>query len=376
MGEGILSGIKIIDITRVLAGPYCTMILSDLGADVIKIEKPGSGDESRYYAPMNSYESGYFLSVNRNKKSVCLDLKNSKDREKLYRLVQDSDVLIHNYPAKTAEELGLGYNNIKSINDSIVYLSITGYGNTGPKSNLPGYDLIIQAISGINSITGTDNEHITRIPNSTTDLYGGFMSAILILASLLNREKRGKKSSRNIDLSLFETALYTLPHIFAGYSFTGQNPQPAGFINAYIAPYSKFDTADLPIVIACANDSQWKKLCNVLNIENAQNDPRFATTSNRVRNVENLTEIIEEKLKTNASVYWIEKMTSAGIPAGRINRISDVLQDEQVKARNSILKRTVRGMNMYFPSFPAFVDGIRPEFYRDDAPELCTKSKS
>ena len=374
MQSNFLSGITVVDVTRVLAGPYCTMMLADLGADVIKIEEPNRGDETRSYAPTKDGESAYYLSINRNKKSFCLDLKSEEGREKLYDIVSRADIFIHNYPQKTSRKLGIDFDTIRKKNNKIIYLSITGYGNTGPKAHLPGYDIITQAISGLVGINGTDMDHLARIPNSTTDLYGGFISAIMILSSLFKSRNDGLNEPIELDVSLLEATLYTMPHLFGIYSFNEVDPSPIGFENYFIEPYTRFETADDPIIIAVANDSQWRKLCSLMGLELLLEDERFRGNDNRVTNFSELRDILNNVFVKKPSAHWVDGLTEAGVPVGKINRLSDVLKDDQVRYRHSVLKREVRGKTMYFPAFPVYVNGSRPDFFRNDPPELCDES--
>jgi len=329
-----LNNLKIIDLSRVLAGPYCTMILADLGADVLKIEIPDKGDDSRQFGPFIKNESAYFMSLNRNKKSLTLNLKTKEGKDIFKELIKDADVVVENFRPGTMEKLGLDYETIKIINPEIIYASSTGFGQTGPYSKRPAYDGVIQAMGGIMSITGQQDGEPTRVGPSIGDIFSGVFTAIGILAALSKRNETGEGSF--VDVSMLDCQVGILENAIARYYATGKSPKPAGNKHSSIVPFEPFDTLDGEIVIAAGNDSLWEKLCIVIGKEELIDDERFKTNLNRNENYEELKPIISNEIKKKTTNEWNEILVDKGVPCGPINNIEMVVNDEQVNARNMI----------------------------------------
>lgn len=329
--SGALSGIKVIDMTRVLAGPYCTMILGDLGADVIKVESP-KGDDTRHWGPpFQKGVSAYYLCANRNKKSITVDLKSAKGISQIKQLVKDADVLIHNFKTGTMEKFGLDYPTITEINDKIVYCSITGFGETGPYKNLPGYDFIIQGMSGLMSVTGTEDSGPQKLGIAITDVITGLYAAISIQAALIERSQ--SNLGQKIDLSLYDSAVSTLINIGSNYLMSGEIPTRLGNSHANIVPYQTFKTKDGEMVIAVGNDNQFKRLCTILQLDSLADDTRFATNPKRVENRDALIPLLQEQFFKNTTAYWKQLCDEENIPSGPIQNLKEVYEDPQLRER-------------------------------------------
>ena len=331
-----LSGIRVLDLSRVLAGPYCTMVLGDLGAEIVKVEQPGIGDDSRAFGPFIEKESAYFMSLNRGKKSITLNLKDEKDREIFIELVKKSDVLVENYRPGTMEKLGFGYEELKKINPQLIYSAISGFGHSGPYSKRPAYDMIVQAMGGLMSITGQPNQAPVRVGTSIGDITAGIFGAIGILAAVNARYETGK--GQKVDVSMFDCQLAILENATARYLLTGDVPQPMGSRHPSIAPFEAYPTKDYYIIISAGNDALWEKLCGVLGTPEYVTDPRFATNAARVENVEALYKIIHENIVTKTTAEWMETLDKAGLPVGPINTIDKVVSDPQIIARDMIVE--------------------------------------
>lgn len=331
-----LSGIRVLDLSRVLAGPYCTMVLGDLGAEIVKVEQPGTGDDSRAFGPFVKKESAYFMSLNRGKKSITLNLKDEKDREIFIELVKKSDVLVENYRPGTMEKLGFGYEDLKKINPQLIYSAISGFGHSGPYSKRPAYDMIVQAMGGLMSITGQPNQSPVRVGTSIGDITAGIFGAIGILAAINARHETGK--GQKVDVSMFDCQLAILENATARYLLTGAVPQPMGSRHPSIAPFEAYPTKDYYIIISAGNDALWEKLCGVLGTPEYVTDPRFATNAARVENVEELYKIIHEISVTKTTAEWMETLDKAGLPVGPINTIDKVVADPQIIARDMIVE--------------------------------------
>jgi len=329
-----LNNLKVVDLSRVLAGPYCTMILADLGADVLKIEIPEKGDDSRQFGPYVKDESAYFMSLNRNKKSLTLNLKTKEGKDIFKKLIKDADVVVENFRPGTMEKLELDYETIKKINPEIIYASSTGFGQTGPYSKRPAYDGVIQAMGGIMSITGQQNGEPTRVGPSIGDIFSGVFTAIGILSALNKRNETGLGSF--VDVSMLDCQVAILENAIARYQATGNSPKPAGNKHTSIVPFEPFDTLDGEIVIAAGNDNLWKKLCKVIGKEELISDEKFKTNPKRNENYEELKPIISNEIKKKTTKEWNEILIDVGVPCGPINDIKMVVNDEQVNARNMI----------------------------------------
>lgn len=361
-----LSGMTILDASRVLAGPFCTMLLSDLGAKVIKVEDPVKGDETRKYQPVVGNESSYFLSVNRNKEAVFLNLADDKGRENLYSLVKKSDVFLHNFLPHVEKKLGVTYKEIKSVNDRILYVTISGYGRNGKKSELPGYDILMQGESGLLSVTGKDEENLARVGNSTVDIYAGYLCAATILSYMLSNSRHKKWKSVKLDIPLIGSAFYSMPYLFGSYAATGRNPVPFGTAHPGIVPYQLFKTADGRIMIAVANNNHWEKFCKVVHREDLLKVEKFISNEMRVRNREILVPLLEAIVEKKSTREWLRLFRKNSIPASPINRISDVLKDSELT--KFVDKRRIRGKKMLFPKLPV-TDGDKMIYsYGEDPP--------
>ncbi|WP_339229173.1 CoA transferase [Oceanobacillus sp. FSL K6-2867] len=329
---GALSNIKILDLSRVLAGPYCSMILGDLGAEVIKVEAPGGSDETRGWGPpFQNDVSAYYLCANRNKKSITIDLKTKEGIEQIKKLITESDVIMNNFKTGTMERFGLDYESVTQLNPSIVYCSITGFGETGPYKDLPGYDFIIQAMSGLMSITGTEASGPQKMGIAITDILTGLYACIGIQASLLERSHSGK--GQKLDLSLYDSAVSALVNIGSNYLMSGKIPSPLGNHHANIVPYQTFSTADGEMVIAVGNDNQFKKLCSLLNVPHLSSDQRFEKNADRVKHRDLLVTQLQKTFAAKPTTYWLEQCHANNIPCGPIQDLQAVSNDPQLHDR-------------------------------------------
>ena len=332
---GALSDIKVLDLTRVLAGPYATMLLADLGAEIIKIEQPEKGDDSRAFGPYKNGESAYFMSINRNKESITLNLKAPEGKEILKELVKQVDILVENFRPGTMEKLGLGYDVLKEINPRLIYASSTGYGQTGPYSQRPAYDAVVQAMGGIMSITGQPDGVPTRVGTSIGDITAGLFCAAGILAALHERERSGV--GQMVDVAMLDCQVAILENAISRFEFTGEIPHPIGNRHPSIVPFEPFDTLTTPIMLAAGNDRLWVTLCGLMELDLAD-DPRFKTNPLRNENYTALRPILAERFMTKTAEEWQQLFDDAGIPCGPINTVDKVVTNEQVVAREMILE--------------------------------------
>lgn len=333
---GALENIKILDLSRVLAGPYCTMILGDMGAEVIKVEAPGGSDETRKWGPpFQNGVSAYYVCANRNKKSITIDLKSEEGIEMIKKLVQESDVVINNFKSGTMERFGIDYDRLAAINPAIVYCSITGFGETGPNQNMPGYDFIIQAMSGLMSITGNQESGPQKVGVAITDIITGLYACIGIQGAIIERERSGK--GQKLDLSLYDSAVSALVNVGSNYLMSGNIPQGLGNQHANIAPYQTFKTADGEMVIAVGNDNQFRTLCNILKKTELPDDERFHTNPDRVANRDDLIPLLQQVFETKSTAYWQEQCKQYSIPCGPIQNMQEVTEDPQLKARDMFM---------------------------------------
>ena len=332
---GALSDIKVLDLTRVLAGPYATMLLADLGAEIIKIEQPEKGDDSRAFGPYKNGESAYFMSINRNKESITLNLKAPEGKEILKELVKQVDILVENFRPGTMEKLGLGYDVLKEINPRLIYASSTGYGQTGPYSQRPAYDAVVQAMGGIMSITGQPDGVPTRVGTSIGDITAGLFCAAGILAALHERERSGV--GQMVDVAMLDCQVAILENAISRFEFTGEIPHPIGNRHPSIVPFEPFDTLTTPIMLAAGNDRLWVTLCGLMELDLAD-DPRFKTNPLRNENYAALRPILAERFMTKTAEEWQQMFDDAGIPCGPINTVDKVVTNEQVVAREMILE--------------------------------------
>jgi CoA:oxalate CoA-transferase len=329
-----LAGITILDMTHVLAGPYCTMTLADLGADVIKVEQPGTGDDTRAFPPFKNGKSAYFATINHGKKSIALDLKGADDRAIFERLVARADVLVENYRPGVMERLGYGWDAIHEAFPQVRYGAGRGVGHTGPDAKRPAYDMVVQARGGVMSITGEKDRDPVRVGASIGDIVAGMFLAQGILAALFDRDRLGK--GRKIDVSMLDSQLALLEHAVAMTSVNGVAPGPSGARHPSITPFETFHAADGLFVIAAGNDRLFEKLCVAMELPLAD-DPRFATNPARCENARLLKRLIEAVTLGDTRSFWITKLTAAGIPTGPIQNVSEVLKDPQIQARNMVV---------------------------------------
>jgi CoA:oxalate CoA-transferase len=331
-----LAGIKVLDLTRVLAGPFCTMVLSDLGAEVIKVEIPEIGDDSRYFGPFKNDQSLYFISLNRDKKSITLNLKTDEGKKILKELVKKFDILVENYRPGTMEKLGLGYDVLKEINPRLIYAASSGFGHSGPDSQKPAYDILAQARGGIMSITGWPDTPPTRVGMSTGDITASLFTAIGINSALYQREKTGK--GQKIDVAMLDCQVAILENALARYQVDGIPPSPIGNRHPTITPFQAFKTKDSYLVLPIGNDNLWEKFCKFIEREDMIEDVRFSTNGARTQNLEILIPILDDIFITKNTNEWIELIEAVGIPCGPINTIDKVMSDDQVIARNMIVE--------------------------------------
>lgn len=337
MSKGPLSGVVVIDLSRILAGPYCTMLLGDLGAEVIKIEAPGRGDGSREWGPpWAGGESAYYLCVNRNKKSITLNLKSEKGREVLRKLIEKGDVLVENFLPGTMERWGFDYERVREINPRIIYCSITGYGQEGPYKDRPGYDFIIQAQGGIMSITGPVEGPPMKVGVAIVDVTAGLFAAVAILAALHEREGSGE--GQHIDIALLDSQVAWLVNVASNYLVSGEVPRRYGNAHPNIVPYELFEAEDGWFALGVGNDRQWRKLCEVIGRPKLAQDPRFATNPRRVENREALIPLLQEIFRGRMVDEWLGLLVEAGIPCAPVNSIDRVLADPQVQSREMVVE--------------------------------------
>lgn len=340
---GALSHIRVLDLSRILAGPYASQILADMGADVIKVERPGQGDDTRGFGPpfVKDYagdetsDSAYYMSVNRGKKSLALDISTHEGQEVIRRLAAESDVFFENYKSGTLDRYGLGYEQLKMINPGLVYCSITGFGQTGPYSPRAGYDYLLQGMSGLMSITG-EREDITgggpqRVGIPIVDMVTGLQSAIAVLGALTYRSVSGK--GQYIDMALLDSVVATMSVVYMNYLITGTPLKCIGNVNATIVPYQVFNSKDGRFILAIGNDNQFAKFCSIAGCAELAIDERFATGAFRVKNRDVLVPILEKILLQRSSQEWSDALDPAGVPCGPINSLDQVCKDEHVMQR-------------------------------------------
>jgi formyl-CoA transferase len=335
---GPLDGIRVVDLSRVVVGPYCTMVLGDMGADVIKIEIPGRGDETRMWGPpFVGGESAYYISLNKNKRSLTLDFKKEKGKEILRQLISVSDVLVENYRLGTLEKAGFGYEKMKESNPRIIYCSITGYGPTGPMAHELGVDVVVAAEAGLIGITGEQDRPPSKVGVAITDILTALFAQGAIANALYHREKTGK--GQKLDLSLFESQVSTLFNLSQSYLVSGDIPQRWGLAHASIVPYQGFRTKDdAYIMVAVTSERMWEKFCQVMGIPELVHDPRFDENRKRVTNRDQLVPLLEQKIAAGDSDEWISKFRGVGIPCGRVNTMDRVFSHPQIQPRNMVVE--------------------------------------
>lgn len=354
-----LSGVRVLDLTRVLAGPFCTMLLADLGADVVKIER-AEGDDARRFGPfLPSGESAYFAGINRGKRSIVLDLKHEADRATFLRLVERADVVVENFRPGTMDRFGVGVRRLREVNPRLVYASISGFGRTGPYQARPAYDVIVQALGGVMSITGHEVDRPARVGTSISDILAGIYGALSITAGLLRRERSARGA--DVDLAMLDCTVAVLENAVTRYTVSGRVPAPLGTRHPSITPFQAFRAADGPLVVAAGNDPLWRTLCEVLDLRHLADDPRLATNELRTENQPYLEGALNAAFGRAPAAHWLAKLAAAGVPAAPIQRIDEVLDDPQLKARGMWhALEDDDGYRLTTPGSPIVLDGAKP----------------
>ncbi|WP_174733338.1 CaiB/BaiF CoA transferase family protein [Mesobacillus harenae] len=347
-----LEGIKVLDLSRTLAGPFSTMMLGDMGADIIKVEQPGTGDETRRFTPPTwNDESCYYLSSNRNKRSITIDIKSSEGQEIIYKLAKESDIFIENFRTGTMEKLGYGYEKLKEINPRLIYVSVSGFGRTGPEKDRAGYDLLLQGYSGLMSITGESDGPPVKTGTSIVDLTTGMFAAFSMVTALLAREKTGR--GQFIDVSLLDSQVALLNYHGTNFFATGKPANRFGSGHPTICPYQAFQAKDMEVILAVANDGLWRKCCTAFGWNDLMEDERFMINDDRVAYRDILVEIISDRLSKMESQEIFRLMDEAGVPCGPIHSVEQVLTHPHVLARDMILEIDHPNVkDLKVPNFP------------------------
>ena len=364
MADGPFSGLLVLDLTRVLAGPFCTMMLAELGARVIKVENPAGGDDARRFEPFIDGRSAYFASLNRGKESIALDLKADADRDVLLRLVRKADVLVENYRPGTLDRLGLGYGRLREVNPRLIYAAVSGFGHTGPWGGRPAYDLIVQALSGMMSITGQPGGPPTRAGTSVADITGGLFTLAGVAAALYHRERSG--AGMKVDVSMFDGQLAILESDIVRYAATGRAPQATGNRHPSITPFEAYAAADRPLIVAAGNDQLFARLCQALGRPGLATDPRFATNRDRTQNADALKAELEGVLAGAPAAHWLEVLGAGGVPCAPIQTVAEAVESPQAQARNMI----VRAGGLRMAGNPVKLSAFADPAERRPAPEL------
>jgi crotonobetainyl-CoA:carnitine CoA-transferase CaiB-like acyl-CoA transferase len=339
VAKGPLSGLTVFDLTRVLAGPTCVQMLGDLGADVIKVEKPGAGDDTRGFAPPfmpGTKESAYFVGVNRNKRSVTLDIAQPEGQALALRLIEQCDILVENFKVGALAKYGLGYEQLHARFPGLVYCSITGFGQTGPYAARPGYDGLMQAMGGVMSLTGEPDGMPQKVGVPVADLFAGLYGCIGVLAALRHREATGQ--GQQVDIGMLDTHVAWLANQGMNYLATGQNPPRLGNQHPNIVPYQVFPTADGYVVLSIGNDPTFKRFCDAFGLSHLLDDPRFATNAGRVENRDFVTATLTPTMQQHGTKWWVERLEALKIGCGPINTLADVFADPQAQARGVVVQ--------------------------------------
>jgi len=367
--DGPLKNLLVVDLTRVLVGPYCTMILSDLGARVIKIEAPEVGDDSRKFGPFIEDYSAYFMSLNRGKESIALNLKNSDDTKIFDKILSKADILVENFKPGTLERWGYGWKEVSKKYPKLIYASASGFGQTGPLRELPAYDMVVQGMGGLMSVTGQPNSEPTRVGTSIGDITAALFTAIGINAALYDRQKTGK--GMFVDVSMLDCQIAILENAIARYLSKNEIPEPMGSRHPSIAPFEAFKTKDSYIIIAAGNDKLFEKLCNVLKLSEILNNSKFKTNSSRSQNMDELKKIIEDKLVTKNTSLWVQEMEKEKIPCGPIFNIKEAVENPQIESRNMIVKAYHKVIGDFkLAGNPIKMSTYKDEKTRGDIPDL------
>lgn len=367
--QGPLSGVVIADLSRILAGPYCTLLLAEMGARVIKIETPGTGDDSRHYGPFVNGKSAYFVSVNRGKESIALDLKKPEDKAVFEALLAKVDVLVENFRPGTMEKLGFGYERLKALYPRLIYAAASGFGHSGPYSQHPAYDMVVQGLGGIMSINGHPGQPPARVGVSVGDLGAGLYTAVAINAALYHRAMTGE--ARKVDIGMLDCQISLLENAVVRYETTGKVPGPLGARHPSITPFEPYQTADGLLIIAGGNDSLFGKIAGALGLDVLPRDPRFLTNDLRSQNAEALKVVLESVLRTKPMDHWVAVFEEVGVPCGPINTIDRALAHPQVAARNMLVTvdDPVTGP-IRVAGNPLKIEGFPDPATRAPAPEL------
>lgn len=333
---GPLKGLKVLDLSRVLAGPYATMMMADFGANVYKIEPPKVGDDSRAFGPFVGKESAYYMSLNRNKRSMILDFKKQSNIDVFKEMVKNADVVVENYKPGTMEKFGLGYDVLKEINPKIIYAACSGFGHTGPYSQKPAYDIIVQAMGGIMSITGQEGGEPTRVGASVGDVVAGIFTSYAIMLAIYHREKTGE--GQKIDVGMLDCQVAILENAIARYVTSGDVPKPIGNRHPSITPFASYTAKDGHIIVGAGNDRLWEKLCTTIDRMDLFKHPKFDTNPNRTQNVNDLAVELNKTLKEKTIDEWMKQLEDAGVPCAPINTIDKIVNDPQIKSREMIVE--------------------------------------
>jgi CoA:oxalate CoA-transferase len=364
-----LEGVRVLDLTRVLAGPFCTMMLLDLGAEIIKVENPKGGDDSRAFGPFQNGKSAYFLTINRGKKSVSLNLKTEKGKEILRELVKHCDVICENYTPGTMEKLGIGYEDLRKINPRIIYAAMSGFGHTGPDRAKPAYDILVQAMGGVMSITGWPGSAPTRVGVSMGDISASLFGAIGITTALYQREKTGV--GQKVDVAMLDCQAAMLENALARFQVDKEVPQPLGSRHPSITPFQAYQAQDGYLIIAAGNDVLWSKLCTALCCVHLIADVRFDSNAKRSVNVEAVERELNGILSQKSVSYWMTLLNDAGVPCSPVNGMDAVLKHPQLLARNMFVDVDDPAFpGMKIPGNPIKMSSLPEEQSRAKAPEI------
>jgi len=334
--KGPLSGIVVVDLSRILAGPYCTLLMAEMGARVIKVEPPKGGDDARAYGPFINGKSTYFASVNRGKESIALDLKSDADRKIFEKLLEKADVVVENFRPGTMEKLGYGWETLHEKYPKLIYASASGFGHTGPNSKDPAYDMVMQGQGGIMSITGNEGQPPSRVGMSIGDIGAGLYTAVAVNAAIVHRLKTGE--STKVDIAMFDCQLALLENAIMRYTVEKEIPGPLGARHPTITPFEAFTTSDGSMIIAAGNDSLFIKMCEALGRPDMATDPAYKSNALRQKAQKKLKHEIESVLKTNTTDHWIAVVSKGGVPCGPINNVKQAIAHPQVAARNMLVE--------------------------------------
>ena len=367
MSDRILDGVRVLDLTTFVTGGFCSLMLANQGADVVKVERPGTGDDNRHSGPpFVGGESPYFWTVNYGKRSVTLDLKSDEGREALYDLAREADVFIQNYRPGVADRLGVGYDDIRERNEEVVYCAISAFGQTGPWSERPGYDLLVQGLSGIMSVTGEPDGSPTKVGLPMTDLITAMWAAFGVTGALYRRERTGE--GEYVDLGMLDA---TLPWLTkqAGKVFAGEEPERMGTKDPVLAPYQTFETGDGHLNVACLNDRLFERFCAAIDRQGLATDERFASNADRVEHMAELEAAIEERFADRTTDEWMDVLVEAGVPAAPVQSVEDALYNEQTEARGVMREFERDGTTIPVIEHPLNFEGAESGF-RSPPPKL------